>query len=557
VPSLHWTSPSSGAEHFRVEKDSITIGRHRECDLVLPMGFVSMHHARITRREDGWFVDDLNSTNGSFVNGQLAQHARIREGDCLRLGSLEIRFTESAGATPNQERPRPEPGPTDIFSPQTEAFATLAKLGPGEATELEKLSLLLDLQAKWGEGFSADETLGRILESSLRVGGAERACILLRGDDGFRYAAGLDNRGQVLAETNFQASRSVVARVVDTGEAVFMTQGIEGDLSEQKSIVAMNLRAVGCLPLERGDGSGRSPLGILYLDSTAPMHTLSGLDERILRKLAAEAQAVVERMELLAAREHRRTIERELELARQTQEGLLPRHIPDLDGWRLDAFCRPTRQVGGDFYDFIPLPDGRLATMIADVSGKGVAASLVSSSVQGALHMVLREGGPMHEALRRVNDYLCERSEEGRFVTLFVGILSTNGELHWTNSGHNPAYVYRHARDEIEELAATGTILGTLPSDTFPVAAEERQTRLEENDVVLVYSDGLTEATGPGEELFGEARLRGILSDHASAGVADLRAEILAAVERFTRGEEQSDDITLLLAGRQDERSKS
>jgi sigma-B regulation protein RsbU (phosphoserine phosphatase) len=206
--------------------------------------------------------------------------------------------------------------------------------------------------------------------------------------------------------------------------------------------------------------------------------------------------------------------------------------------------------VGGDFYDFIPLPDGRLAAMIADVSGKGVAASLVSSSVQGALQMLLREGRDLPEGLLRVNDYLCERSEEGRFVTLFVGLLASSGSLQWASAGHNPAYLFRRSTKEIDELGRTGVILGSLPSEEFGLSHEEKSDALEPGDLLVIYSDGLTEATGPDDELFGEERLLEIIRTHGRDGAAALRPRILDALEDFTRGEEQSDDITLVLAER-------
>ena len=188
--------------------------------------------------------------------------------------------------------------------------------------------------------------------------------------------------------------------------------------------------------------------------------------------------------------------------------------------------------------------------MIADVSGKGIAASLVSSSVQGALQMMLRDGRSLKDAFRSVNDYLCERSEEGRFVTLFAALLSEHGEIRWASAGHNPAYLYRARERTIEELESSGIILGSLLSEEFGLTHGEHTAELEAGDLLLIYSDGLTEATGPREELFGEDRLLQLIREEGDAGATGLREKILGAVEEFTRGEEQSDDITLVIAGR-------
>jgi serine phosphatase RsbU (regulator of sigma subunit) len=547
VSSLHWTGAGLKPVAFELSGPSVLIGRREDCDLMLSFGYISGHHARLVLSDERWSIQDLGSTNGTMVNGSPAENTPLNNGDQISLGSLDMRFGKVA------EVPHESPAATDLAdepSEESDAFATLAHLAPVAGTELEKLSLLLDLQVQWGDGFTADQTIHRILHSALTVSGAERGCILLKASGGFVYSAGQDMRGSALTEASFHASRSVVQKVVTQGKPVFMTQGLEGELAAEKSIVAMNLRAVGCMPLRRSDASSETLLGILYLDSKVSMHTLSGLDERILLKLAGEAASVLERMELLTVREERRVLERELELARQTQEGLLPKRIPELAGWALEAFCRPTRQVGGDFYDFIRLPDGRLAAMIADVSGKGVAASLVSSSVQGALQMLLREGRDLPEGLLRVNDYLCERSEEGRFVTLFVGLLASSGSLQWASAGHNPAYLFRRSTNEIDELCTTGVILGSLPSEEFGLSHEEKSDALEPGDLLVIYSDGLTEATGPDDELFGEERLLEIIRTHGRGGAAALRPRILDALEDFTRGEEQSDDITLVLAER-------
>jgi len=541
---LNWTGPGLKPASFELSDTPVRIGRHADNELVLPYGYVSGHHARLELREGVWQIEDLDSTNGTLINGHPADHTALSNGDQISLGSLDLRFTADGFAVPTSpsDQPTHEPG--------ADAFATLASLSPDAGSELEKLSLLLDLQAQWADGFTADAPIQHILECALTVSGAGRACLLLKDEEEFAYSAGRDADGGRLAENEFHASRSVIQEVVRRGEAVFMTEGLEGALADQRSIVAMNLRAVGCMPLRRRDSESDEILGILYLDSQSSMHTLSGLDERILLKLATEAESVLERVELIGAREERGRLQRELELASQTQEGLLPKQIPQFAGWRLEAFCRPTRHVGGDFYDFIELPDGRLAAMIADVSGKGVAASLLSSSVQGALHMMLRDGRALPETYRRVNDFLCERSGEGSFVTVFCTLLSTTGHCRWTNAGHNPAFLYRAATQTSEELGATGVILGSLPAEEFGLTHAEHTAELNDGDLLLIYSDGLTEATGPEDELFGEERVLRILHDHGKAGALEIRQRLLQALEEFTRGEEQSDDITLLIAQR-------
>ena len=337
VPSLHWTGAGLKPVAFEMAGSAVLIGRREDCDLMLSFGYISGHHARLVLNDGQWSIQDLGSTNGTRVNGRPADNTALNSGDQISLGSLDMRFGKAVEV---QHVPPAATELADEPSGESDAFATLAHLAPVAGTELEKLSLLLDLQVQWGEGFTSDQTIHRILHSALTVSGAERGCILLEDSGGFAYSAGQDSRGSALTEESFHASRSVVQKVVTQGEPVFMTQGLEGELAAEKSIVAMNLRAVGCMPLRRSDSTSETLLGILYLDSKVSMHTLSGLDERILLKLAGEAATVLERMELLTVREERRALERELELARQTQEGLLPKRIPALQGWALEAFWR-------------------------------------------------------------------------------------------------------------------------------------------------------------------------------------------------------------------------
>ncbi len=174
-------------------------------------------------------------------------------------------------------------------------------------------------------------------------------------DAGFEYVVGMDGDGHIMEESEFmQASQTVVRQVATTGEDVFMTEGIDGDLAQQDSIVAMNLRALACLPLKwiSPDSEEMEVRGILYLDSTKTMHALSGLDEKILGKLALEAGNVFEKLNMLEALEDRKVFEKEMALAQETQRTLLPPALPKNESYALRAFSKPTHHVGGDFYDF-------------------------------------------------------------------------------------------------------------------------------------------------------------------------------------------------------------
>jgi serine phosphatase RsbU (regulator of sigma subunit) len=238
--------------------------------------------------------------------------------------------------------------------------------------------------------------------------------------------------------------------------------------------------------------------------------------------------------------------EKELDMAQKTQESLLPGVLPRFENYEIRAFNRPTRYVGGDFYDFVPLTSGNWAGVLADVSGKGIPAALLSSLVLGALNIELRSGIPIHEVLNRLNELLCERSLEAQFVTLFLFVLNAEGEGEFISAAHNVAFLYRSAQGEIEELVSNAHFLGMFGFATW----QGRPFHLFRGDVLIVYSDGLTDAENTKGEMFGEKRLKDIIRGGAPSGSGALTEGILRAIEMFTEGMPQNDDITFLTVGR-------
>jgi serine phosphatase RsbU (regulator of sigma subunit) len=370
---------------------------------------------------------------------------------------------------------------------------------------------------------------------------------MTRKADSFGYAAGFDSKGQRLLESHFQTSRSVVRDVAINDRALFMVEGIHDDFAEQASIVAQNLRAIACLPLRGIPTGGDAPeiLGILYLDSTKAMHSLSGLDQRILNKLAVEAGTMLERVETFKSIEQRKNLERDLALAEETQRSLLPREIPTLDYVSLIPFSRPTHYVGGDFYDFEVMDSGELIASLADVSGKGVAASLLSSMLLGCLQLQLRTGSSPQQTLGRLNKFLHEKSS-GKFVTMFVFSLRPDGKGEFISAGHNPGYLYRASKNVIEELGSNSLILGAFDFASFDATPFE----LDRGDILLIYSDGLTEAENPSGEMFGEERVQDILRREGPFGAKQVHQVLLSVIQEFTQGRAQTDDMTFVIAQR-------
>jgi steroid delta-isomerase-like uncharacterized protein len=255
------------------------------------------------------------------------------------------------------------------------------------------------------------------------------------------------------------------------------------------------------------------------------------------------------RFRVAEARERER-IEQELQVARQIQQSLLPEATPELEGWQLSARYRPAREVGGDFYDFLELGDGRLGLVVGDATGKGMPAALVMATTRGMLRAVAQPLDSPGEVLKQVNDALHPDIPPSTFVTCFYAILHLDsGRLVYANAGHDLPYISRRSAEDTEELRARGMPLGLMPGMSY----EEKEISLGKGESVLFYSDGLVEAHDPKREMFGFPRLQGLVGTHRSGG-SSLIGFLLSELTRFTGDDwEQEDDITLVTLERSEE----
>lgn len=531
-------------ENFVLKTPRVVIGRRSDADIVLSHRLTSRQHAHIVQEGQSWVLIDLQSTHGTYVNGERIERHSLRPFDRIRLGrdGIELLFCEGASDTDTTSTNLLEVEGLDF---SVRRLASVLPEETGQHSELEKISCLLDFHYSFGKAFSPEKTFHHILKSALQISGAERGFVMRNQGGRFAYALGLDGSNRTLSEAEFRTSRSVVDQVTRSGQPVFMTQGIKGDLAAQESIVAMNLRAIACLPLETMSHESSAPavMGILYLDSHKYMHSLSGLDEKLLTRLAGEAGHVLEKLELVETLAERQRIEQELAVAEETQRALLPRSLPSFRPLNIRAFCRPTRQLGGDFYDFISLGNDEIAGILADVSGKGIPAALLSSLTLGALNMEFRTSTHPGTVLNGVNKLLCQKTPVNRFVTLFLFQLDANGKGQYISAGHNTAYLFRAATGEVEELPSGGIPLGMFPIATY----EADPLELAPGDTLVVYSDGLTDAENRTGQEFGEDTLRELVRTTAPHGAEVLESRLLAALDRFTQDTPQTDDITFLL----------
>ncbi len=295
---------------------------------------------------------------------------------------------------------------------------------------------------------------------------------------------------------------------------------------------------------------GDAPVGTLMVNTSAPRRFVAE-EQQLLGMLASQLAQALERERLQQEALERRSLERELELARDIQYSFLPATCPDdAPGYDIAAYYSPARQVGGDFYDFIRItqPKNRLGVVVADVTDKGVPAALFMALSRTLLRANAIDGGEPASVLARTNRLILSDSHAGLFVTCFYAVLDfASGVLTFANGGHNYPLHHRRATNRIEPLRAQGIVLGVVPDPQF----EQRHTSVQPGDVVLFYTDGITEAMNQQREMFGESRLEAVLQNNYRRNAHGIIQAVLDAVAGFVGEAGQSDDMTLVVVKRQ------
>jgi len=270
-------------------------------------------------------------------------------------------------------------------------------------------------------------------------------------------------------------------------------------------------------------------------------------DRRTLALFANQAAIALENARLHREALERERLEREMHLAAEIQRTILPKGAPAVPGYEVVGWNRPARQVGGDYYDLLALPDGRVELVVGDVSGKGIPAALMVSTLHSALRLLLDQAGFGPSLLERLNRHILESSMANKFITLFMAELEPwSGLLRYLNAGHNPGFLVR-PNGRVEELSSSGVPLGLLPNSRY----QPRELVVEPGDIVCIYSDGITEAESVDEEEFGTERLIEILRKHQGFTLQEVLETLQGAVTRFARGKPQYDDQTVVLLRRE------
>ncbi len=517
----------------------LSVGRSSRNALHIPDATVSKEHAEILVRDDGIYIRDLGSRNGTRVNGKDAgEPIRIHLGDRVEVGSFSLVVTDG------------EPTQRVRFSESSVMSSSMqlrvdAKLDQRVKSATQGSGSLVHLLAEAGRLLvlprPLQETCDQILEIIEKAVPASRYVLLLKEEGGGLNQIAARHRGGRAGQP-LALSRSIAKTVIEECTSVLTGDAaLDSRFNMQQSIVAQSVHSAMAVPLFDND----KVLGLVYVDSQDVRITFGEENLEVLSLLSNMAAVKITNARLLEAEAARARIAQELATATRIQRALLIAAPPEVPGYEIEAFLETCFEVGGDLYDFYVRKDGSLVFLVGDVSGKGVGASLLMSSFLASARVLYDVSDDMGELATRLNAILHRHTEAMHFVTGIVGVLEpSTGTLRYVNAGHPSAALA--AGGATRTLESTAPPFGILGDFNF---VEER-VEMAPGEILALFTDGIPEASR-GEELFDDERLHAALHEMAvSDALSAIRQHILHRVHEFVQDEPRGDDITLLLIRR-------
>jgi phosphoserine phosphatase RsbU/P len=546
---LKGTNPNVGVK-LPLTAERITLGRNADCGIVINMPAVSREHALIRRIDGNHYIEDLKSRNFTFVNNQkISTRTLLRHNDRIKICESEFLYVDRPPLPADMRRAGESEGDEEETSSTVEATISHSSKQILETQPAEKLSFLLSITTELTQTFHLDQLLPKIADSLFQVfKQADRSFIIFGEEGSEKLIPKVVRNRRAADEGKDRFSRRIVRTCLEKAQAVLSedaTSDKRFDLSQ--SIADCRIRSVMVAPLTmRSTGKA---FGVIQLDTQDRHKKFSQGDLELLLAVAGQAAIALENARLHENLVARAGLERDLKLAHQVQMSFLPRKSPQVPGYQFYAHYEAAQEVGGDYYDFIAVPGPRLAVMLGDVAGKGVAAALLMAKVSSdARFSMLTEPDPAR-AVYKLNELMQEAGMIDRFVTLEAALLDPVAHrVTFVNAGHLPALIYRRATGTIEEAMArdlAGFPLGVAEGVPYDAAT----VSLSPGDVVALFTDGVTEAKNRADQEF---ELKGVHAAMAAGPMApeEVGKRVVAAVKQHALGCKQHDDITFVSFGR-------
>jgi sigma-B regulation protein RsbU (phosphoserine phosphatase) len=517
-----------------LDHSPFSVGRKVDKDLVIADPRVSRDHAIITSENGQFEVVDQGSKHGTFVNGERIQRKTLERNDRLEFGVRDVSYVvfHPHHATSNTARE---------FLSQISGIHISS-----ESTDLEKLTLFLEAARKLNTTGVLDEILVTLLEATLKLTRAERGYVFLKTDEGMRLAAGRNSKGEPLLDDK-TISHSILDDALKSNSEFVVTDTSQSlELKGRQSIVAYDLRTVICIPLRKPQvqatrdiqavtpaDTSAEVMGALYVDSRFASRDISSVSNDILQAIAREAASLIENARLVQAEEASRRYQQELSIAASIQQGLMAVTIPEVPFARLAGRNLSCKEIGGDFFDAVNTEDG-LAIVLADVSGKGVSAALLASTLQGMIYSQLTARMPLTEIVAAANRFFTDKHIGEKYATLIVARIRRDGELEYINCGHVPPLLV--CNHEVIRPRHGNLPVGLLSDATY----ESDRCNLHPGDRLVLVTDGVTEAENARGDFFEDHRLEAV------AAKSETLEDIFSAVANFCGGTPLNDDCTVV-----------
>jgi serine phosphatase RsbU (regulator of sigma subunit)/pSer/pThr/pTyr-binding forkhead associated (FHA) protein len=533
---LQILSPDGQTRVVPLDSDRISLGRSSITELCYPDDSgLSRQHLVFEKQGDEWTIRDLGSKNGTLLNGVRISNAQVlKAGDRVTAGHLILIFDST---TPQPQRPVVffEEG-EDRHATSSTVISGLADVIEGDSARPETGSAHVSALIRAGNELAGQRPLPElfrfILDLAMEAVRAERGVLMtLEGDELVIRA----NKGE-----GFRISSAVRDRVINGASILVRDTSLDDAFRERRSIVEQHIRTLMAVPLQ----TQNKIIGLIYVDSPGLVREFNRDDLSLLTVMANVAAIRIEHARFAEMEQARQIMARELEQAAEIQRSYLPAVAPNVPGLDLAGFNAACRTVGGDYYDFFAYPNGHVAMVLGDVSGKGMPASLLMMGLQARVQNLIDEPASLAQAMTHINRITSANCPRNRFISFFMSILDpATGVLTYANAGHNPPFILRTGGSH-ETLEGGGPPLGIMGAIEY----QQYTARMNKGDIFALYSDGVTEAATPDDQEFEIENLAKTLAAHASESAGTMIEEVNKALTAWTQGAPPADDITLTVA---------
>lgn len=556
MPKLYVYPKNEDFFDYNLQNQKISLGRAEDNDISLKDPFCSSHHAFIYPSGTNFIIQNNKSKNGTFLNGKrIESESTLKKGDEILIGSTRIIFDkELATNVEVTDAPSPSSNINTIMNVEeilskpdlhTTIKATAQPLDFDQIrSEHKSYSVISEVSKALVLHMPLSELLEHIMNLICQHVPMDRGILMLKEGNPPQMipkVVRINNPG--LMNQRILVSQTIINMAVNKNSSIMISDAqADSRFRAQESIIKLNIFSAMCVPL----WNNKDIIGIIYSDRISLLEQFSEEDLRLLTLLSNLAAVKIENSKLIEQSIEKEKMEKELSLAAQIQRDFLPNKIPEWKNFEITGANIPCYQVGGDYFDYIPITSERQGIAIGDVAGKGVSASLLMASLRAALHSEISPEYYMPRMIEKLNNFIYRSSASNRFISFFFGELNrTTGEFKYINAGHNPPFVL-NKKGKILHLESVGLCLGMFESEKYDL----KTITLNVDEIILLYTDGIIECRARDNTEFKEERLIELLKKYSKESAYTIKDNIYAALHEFASGTDPMDDMTLLVIKR-------